>query len=59
VNSYQVIILIGSIIGILVTIGVSFTMGFLSQMENDISPDQDDLRIYGAAGELFYSQEYA
>ena len=51
--SYQVIILLGSIIGILVTIGVSFTKGFLSQMANDSSLDQDDIRIYGAAAISF------
>jgi hypothetical protein len=53
VRSYQVIILIGSIVGILVSIGLSFTMGFLSQMTNDPSPFQGHMRIHGAAALSF------
>lgn len=51
--SYQVIILIGSIIGILVTIGAAFTMGFLSHMANESSPNNDTMYMYSMSALSF------
>lgn len=47
-RSYQIIILIGSILGLLIIIGVSTTMGMISSMF-DLDNEEQNTYIYGLA----------
>jgi hypothetical protein len=52
-RSYQIIILIATILGILIVIGSSMFLGRVSQMANDMSLEEQNVFFYGKMGIAF------
>jgi hypothetical protein len=52
-RSYQIIILIGTILGILIVIGSSMFLGMVSHMANDMSLKEQNVFFYGEMGISF------
>lgn len=52
-RSYQIIILIGTILGILIVIGSSMFLGMVSYMANDMSLEEQNVYFYGKIGIAF------
>lgn len=52
-RSYQIIILIGTILGILIVIGSSMFLGMVSHMTNDMSLEEQNVFFYGKMGIAF------
>ncbi|HET9806726.1 MAG TPA: hypothetical protein VFP49_07445 [Nitrososphaeraceae archaeon] len=52
-RSYQIIILIGTILGILIVIGSSMFLGMVSYMANDMSLEEQNVFFYGKMGIAF------
>ena len=52
-RSYQIIILIGTILGILIVIGSSMFLGMVSHMANDMSLEEQNVFFYGKMGIAF------